>query len=145
MKAVLLAPLIVLPLACGPAIARNVSDGLPAGTYVITASDIAGHGAHTAWQVLKQDAPMLLTQEDENGRPSKLIRRGRTSLLFDDPPVIVLDNVRMPDFRNLDTVEAESIDAIYIFDGLEGTTMYGTNSGSGVILIKTKDGRSSSL
>ena len=144
MKA-LLAPLIVLAFACGPAIARNTTEGLPAGTYVITAADIAGHGAHTAWQVLKQDAPMLLTQEDENGRPSRLVRRGRTSLLFDDPPLVVLDNVRMPDFRNLDTVEAESIAAIYIFDGLEGTTMYGTNSGSGVILIKTKDGRSSSL
>lgn len=142
MKA-LLAPFLILSLACGPAVERNANRGLPAGTYVITAADIAGHGAHTAWQVLKQDAPMLLAEEDENGRPSRLIRRGRTSLLFDDPPAIVLDNVRMPDFRNLDTVEAESIAAIYILDGIEGTTLYGTNSGSGVILIKTKDGRAS--
>jgi TonB-dependent Receptor Plug Domain len=136
-------PLLFICGACGPALVRNTTQGLPAGTYVITAADIAGHGAHTAWQVLKQDAPMLLTEEDENGRPSRLIRRGRTSLLFDDPPLVVLDDVRMPDFRNLDAVEAESIAAIYIFDGIEGTTRYGTNSGSGVILIKTKDGRPS--
>jgi len=142
MKA-LLAPLLILPLACGPAVERNANRGLPAGTYVITASDIAARGAHTAWQVLKQDAPMLLTEEDRNGRPAKLTRRGRTSFLFDDPPMILLDDVRMPDFRNLDMIEAESISAIYIFDGIEGTTLYGTNSGSGVILIKTKDGRSS--
>jgi outer membrane cobalamin receptor len=142
MKSIFL-PLLLIYGACGPAVARNTNTGLPAGTFVITASDIASHGARTAWQVLKQDAPMLLAQEDENGRPSRLVRRGRTSLLFDDPPLVVLDDVRMPDFRNLDTVEAESIAAIYIYDGIEGTTMYGTNSGSGVILIKTKDGRRS--
>jgi outer membrane cobalamin receptor len=139
-----LSPLLLLPLvACGPAIAPNAREGLPPGTYVITASDIAGHGAHTAWQVLKQDAPMLLTEEDGNGRPTKLVRRGRTSLMFDDPPLVLLDDVRMPDFRNLDTIEAESIATIYILDGIEGTTFYGTNSGSGVILIRTKDGRRS--
>jgi hypothetical protein len=53
----------------------------------------------------------------------------------------MIDDVRMPDFRNLDTVDATSINAIYILDGIEGTTYYGTNSVSGVILIKTKNGR----
>ena len=140
-----LAPLLLICGACGPAVVRNTADGLPAGTFLITAEQIERSGARTAWQVLKHSAPMLQTTDDENGRPATLRRRGRTSLLFEDPPMVLLDDVHMPDFRNLDTVEAESIAAIYIFDGIEGTTKYGTNSGSGVILIRTKDGRSASL
>jgi hypothetical protein len=50
--------------------------------------------------------------------------------------------VRIPDFRSLDDIDAQSILTIYIYDGIEGTTYYGTNSGSGVIVIKTKSGQS---
>ena len=39
-------------------------------------------------------------------------------------------------------VEQPGAFAILIYDGIEGTTYYGTNSVSGVILIKTKDGQS---
>jgi len=46
------------------------------------------------------------------------------------------------DFRALDDIDAQSILTIYIYDGIEGTTYYGTNSGSGVIVIKTKAGQS---
>ena len=48
----------------------------------------------------------------------------------------------MPDFHALDTIEAQSILTILIYDGVEGTTYYGTDAVSGVIVIKTKDGRS---
>jgi hypothetical protein len=114
---------------------------LPAGTFLITAEQIAKSGAHTAWQAVRERAPMLQAEEDENGRPAKLTRRGRTSLLLEDPPMVLLDDVRVPDFRNLQFIEAESIRAIYVLDGIEGTTYYGTNAGSGVILIRTKDGQ----
>lgn len=129
-------------LGCGPALrTQEAPPGLPPGSFVITATQIQGTGARTAWQVLRQSAPMLQAVEDENGRPAKLTRRGRSSFLLDDPPMIVLDEVRVLDFRTLDAIEAESIHAIFILDGIEGTTYYGTNSVSGVILIKTKDGR----
>jgi outer membrane cobalamin receptor len=112
------------------------------GAFLITAEQIEKSGAHTAWQVLKQDAPMLQTTEDRSGRPTKLGRRGRTSFLLDESPTILLDGVRIPDFRSLDDIDAQSILTIYIYDGIEGTTYYGTNSGSGVIVIKTKSGQS---
>lgn len=134
------APLVALLLGCGPAVHKETPTGLPPGTFLITAEQIEKSGARTAWQVLKQSAPMLQTSDDRNGRPSKLGRRGRTSFVLDESPTITVDGVRIPDFRSLDDIDAQSILTIYIYDGIEGTTYYGTNSGSGVIVIKTKDG-----
>jgi len=141
MKA-LTASVVVLLLGCGPAAQRATHSDLPPGTFTITAEQIEKSGARTAWQALKQHAPMLQTKEDRNGRPSSLGRRGRASFYLDDSPAILVDGVRMPDFRSLDDIDAQTIFAIYIYDGIEGTTYYGTNSVSGVILIKTKDGQS---
>jgi len=141
MKALRSSLLLVLS-ACGPAIGATATADSPPGPFLITAEQIERSGARTAWQVLKQQAPMLSTQDDRNGRPAKLGRRGRASLMLDDSPAILLDGVRIPDFRALDDIEAQSIFAIYIYDGIEGTTQYGTNSVSGVIFIKTKDGQS---
>ena len=139
MKALLLSLAVALP-ACGPAVQHGATAANVPGTFLITAEQIAKSGAQNAWQVLQRSAPMLQTQNDKDGRPAKLTRRGRSSLLLDDAPVVLIDGVRLPDFRNLETVAAETIREISILDGLEGTTLYGTNSGSGVILIKTKDG-----
>jgi outer membrane cobalamin receptor len=141
MKAMLLSLTVALA-GCGPAAHRDVDTAAAPGTFLITAEQIEKSGARTAWQVLKQSAPMLQTSEDRNGRPSKLGRRGRTSFLLDDAPTILLDGVRLPDFRTLDDIDAPSIMTIYIYDGIEGTTYYGTNAGSGVIVIKTKSGQS---
>jgi outer membrane cobalamin receptor len=103
------------------------------GTFLITAEEIEKSGARAAWQVLKQRAPMLSMQEDRNGRLQSTGRRGRSSF--------VLDGVRVADFDALDTIEAQSISTILIYDGVEGTTYYGTDAVSG--LIQTKEGRES--
>ena len=111
------------------------------GTFLITAEQIEKSGAHTAWQVLKQQAPMLTMREDRNGRPVSIGRHGRASFLLDEAPIVLLDGVRVPDFHSLDAIDAQSIFTILIYDGVEGTTYYGTDAVSGVILIRTKDGR----
>jgi TonB-dependent Receptor Plug Domain len=141
MKA-LTASLVVVSLGCGSTVQNTETLPTPPGAFLITAEQIRKSGAHTAWQVLKQSAPMLQTSEDPNGRPAKLGRRGRASFLLNEAPTVLLDGVRIPDFRALDDIDAPSISTIYIYDGIEGTTYYGTNSGSGVILIKTKAGAS---
>lgn len=138
MKALLLSLTVAL-VACRAA-RQQVDTGAAPGTFVITAEQIEKSGANTAWQVLKQKAPMFSTQEDRNGQPASLRRRGRSSLYLDDSPMVFLDGVRVPDFRALDSIEAQSIAAIFIYDGVEGTTHFGTNAGTGVIYIKTKDG-----
>ena len=142
MKA-LSASLVLVWLGCGPAVNQSASTLAAPGTYLITAEQIEKSGAHTAWQVLRQQAPMLTLREDRNGRPASMSRRGRSSFMLDEAPMIMLDGVRVPDFHALESIEAASILTILIYDGVEGTTYYGTDAVSGVIVIRTKDGRQS--
>ena len=141
MKA-LTASFVVVLFACGPAVQHGTRSDVPPGTFMITAEQIEKSGAHTAWQVLRQDAPMLTIREDRNGRPLSLGRRGRSSFMLDEAPMILLDGVRIPDFHALESIDAQSIFTILIYDGVEGTTYYGTDAVSGVIVIRTKDGQS---
>jgi outer membrane cobalamin receptor len=142
MKALLLS--LTLALAgCGPATNQNANTVTAPGTFLITADQIEKSGANTAWQVLRQRAPMLTMREDRNGRPQSMGRRGRSSFLLDEAPMVLLDGVRVPDFHALDAIDARSILTILIYDGVEGTTYYGTDAVSGVIVIKTKDGSES--
>jgi outer membrane cobalamin receptor len=142
MKALLLS-LALAVAGCGPAANQNADTVAAPGTFLITAEQIEKSGANTAWQVLKQRAPMLTMREDRNGRPQSMGRRGRSSFMLDEAPMVLLDGVRVPDFHALDAIDARSILTILIYDGVEGTTYYGTNAVSGVIVIKTKDGSQS--
>src|SRR5207247_8578314 len=111
-----------------------------AGSQVITAEQIARSGANTAWDVLKREAPTLTLRDTRSGRPASAGRRGRSSIVLQDAPLVVLDGVRLTDFRALDGIPAITILTISIYTGIEGTTYYGTNAVSGVIVIQTKDG-----
>ena len=111
-----------------------------AGVQVITAEQIARSGASTAWEVLKREAPTLTLRDTRGGRPTSAGRRGRSSIVLQDAPLVVLDGVRLTDFRALDGFPAVTILMISIYTGIEGTTYYGTNAVSGVIVIQTKDG-----
>jgi outer membrane cobalamin receptor len=113
--------LLVATLGCGHA-AKQPSAFHPApGTFLITAEQIEKSGAQNAWPVLQQSAPMLQAQNDKDGRPARLTRRGRSSFLLDDAPAVLVDGVRMPDFRNLDALAAQSIREIAILNGVEAT------------------------
>jgi outer membrane cobalamin receptor len=141
MKA-LLTSLTVALVGCGTAAHRHADTVAAPGTFLITAEQIEKSGAHTVWQVLKQHAPMLTMREDRNGRPQSMSRRGRSSFLLDEAPMILLDGVRVADFHALESIDAQSIFTIVIYDGVEGTTYYGTDAASGAIVIKTKEGQS---
>ena len=140
MKA-LLSLVVLALLGCGRA-QESVNTLARPGTFLITAEQIEKSGAHTAWQVLKRNAPMLTLHEDRNGRPASMGRRGRSSLVLDEAPMVMLDGVRVPDFHTLESIDAQSIASITIYDGVEGTTYYGTGAGSGVIVIASKHGQS---
>ena len=139
------ASLLLAVLGCGHATTHTAAANPPApGTFLITEEQIEKSGAHTAWQVLKQDAPMLTLREDASGRPASMGRRGRSSFLLDEAPMIMLDGVRVADFHALQTMDAQSIFSILIYDGVEGTTYYGTGAVSGVIVITSKAGQTPS-
>jgi outer membrane cobalamin receptor len=115
----------------------------PSGPTVITSEQIERSGAHSAWDVLKREAPMLTLRDDRNGRPSRMGRRGSSSIVLDDPPVVVVDGVRLGNFRDLDRIPASTILSITVYTGIDGTTYYGTNAVSGVVVIETKHGADS--
>jgi outer membrane cobalamin receptor len=141
MKA-LTASLVVVSFGCGQAVKNTDAVSHPAGTFLITAEQIEKSGAHSAWQVLRERAPMLTLREDRNGRPASMGRRGQSSFVLDEAPMIMLDGARVPDFHALESIDAQSIFTILIYDGVEGTTYYGTDAVSGVVVIRTKDGQS---
>lgn len=106
----------------------------------ITQERIARSGASNAWEALKRTAPQLTYRENRQGQPSVLERRGRSSLLLNDAPLLFIDGVQMPDFKNLQSIPASQVASIEILDGNDGTTYYGTGAEGGVILIRTKYG-----
>src|SRR5947207_14222445 len=84
------------------------------GVQVITAEQIARSGASTAWDVLKREAPTLTLRDTRGGRPGSAGRRGRSSIVLQDAPLVVLDGVRLTDFRALDGIPAATILTISI-------------------------------
>lgn len=107
---------------------------------LITEEMIARSGGQTAWDVLKREAPQLTYGERRNGQPSKLERRGTASFVLNDAPLIFVDGAQWVDFQGLQTIPASTVHSIEILNGLDGTTHYGSNAVSGVIVITTKDG-----
>lgn len=135
-----LAVALLPPIACTHNSANRSRTGQNAGGWLITAEQIERSGSHTAWEVLKHEAPMLTLEEDRDGQPRRLRWRGRSSVYLDDAPIVVLDGVRIADWKVLVQIPAGQIELINIMTGIEGTTYYGTNAVSGVIEIRTKRG-----
>lgn len=124
---------------CSVIQAGQQSTRAPAGR-VITAAQIERSGATDAWDVLKRSSTSLSLSERGNGEPSRIARRGQSSIILRDVPRVIVDGTEMSDFRHLRQIPANSIATMRILTGIQGTTYYGTNSGSGVIVIHTKHG-----
>jgi len=118
------------PVAPG---AENTADRI-----VITQEQIERSGALTAWDVLKKEAPQLTYRENAHGQPSRLERRGQSSIVLSDAPMVYLDGSRLTDFRSLQQIMASTLRRIEILNAIEGTTFYGTDAEGGVILLFTK-------
>lgn len=114
----------------------------PAGSLLITEERIARSGGHTAWEVLRLTVPIIQTSENRSNQPRTLTRRGRSSIILNEALVVVLDGVRQSDFRILQEIPAHTIHTILVLDGIEATMRYGTDAGSGAIVIRTKQGSS---
>ncbi|SRR6266480_137840 len=131
-------PLLILLLsaACHPHALPAARSG---GEHLkFSQEQIERSGALTAWDALKRLAPQFSFRENRNGQPSGLSRRGRSSILLSDAPLVFMDGAELADFRSLNQVPASTLASIEILDGIEGTSYYGSNAVSGVILFKTK-------
>ena len=96
-------------------------------------------GALTAWDALKRLAPQFTFRENRNGQPSRLERRGQSSILLNDAPLVFMDGAELSDFHSLNQIPASTLFSIEILNSIEGTSYYGSNAVSGVILFKTKN------
>lgn len=119
----------------GYAVAPNSGDEV-----VITQANIEGQGTRTVWEVVKRWIPNLSYQEDRNGRPVRIWRHGRGSIVLNENPLLFVDGVRVSDIGALDDIPAAQVDTIWVLTGLAATTTYGTNAASGVVLVRTRRG-----
>lgn len=104
------------------------------GTRVVTEQQIQRSGATTAWQALQYTVPFY--RFEDTGQVS---HRGQSSILLTDQPRILLDGVDLTEFGVLMQIPASDLYSIKVLEGTDATTYYGTNAGSGVILIATKN------
>jgi len=109
---------------------------------LITEGMIAKSGGQTAWEVLRREMPQMSYGENRNGQATGMERRGRSSILLKDPPMLFIDGVRIQEMATLQQLPASSVLSIEVLTGSEGTTYYGTDAVGGVILVRTKRGGS---
>jgi len=135
--------LIVTPLlgSCklhpAPVVPANGSERI-----MITEAMIARSGGQTAWEVLRREVPQIEYAENRNGQATGMERRGRSSILLHDAPMLFIDGVRIQEIATLQQLPASTILSIEVLTGSEGTTYYGTDAVGGVILVRTKKGNS---
>jgi len=135
MRASLLVVLAVV--ACHPAKITPQGD---ADRIVITEEMIAKSGGQNAWEVLRREAPQITFSENRNGQATAMTRRGRSSFVLNDSPMVIIDGARNQDIKALQSLPASVLMRIEVLTGQEGTTYYGTDAVGGVIIIKTKTG-----
>jgi outer membrane cobalamin receptor len=130
--------LLLVGVGCAHRTPKEHAQLSPDGQDMITEQEIVESGARTAWEALRRAAPYLNMSERGNGTPAMMRRHGKSSIILNDAPIIMVDGVRLSDFRNLDQIPANTIDHIVVMRGIDATTYYGTNAGGGVVLIVTK-------
>lgn len=134
---------LILLLGCASGGGGNVghSDRLQnaEGQY-ISEEQIAQSGARTAWEALRLTVHNITFNETGRGQPTRITRRGRSSMVLDDGPRILVDGVALTDYTVLARMPASDLQSIEVLSPMDATTLYGTNYVGGVIRIHTRTG-----
>ena len=136
-RAVLPVTLAALIAGCGIK-PRPATPNVDAGT-IITDEQIAESGARTMWEALQRTVKYTRFQESGTGTPERIRRRGSSTIMLSDDMPIFVDHVRVTEIKVLAAMPARDIERIQVLNGVYATTYYGTNSGDGVILIRTRE------
>ncbi len=129
----------LLGIGCAHGVRHQHAATKPIGIF-ITEEEIQRSGAATAWDVLKREASVMTFGHNRHGQPARLGRRGQASIVLEDSPLVIIDGVRMADFRVLADLPASTLRDIWVLNGIDGTTYYGTDAVAGVVLVRTKRG-----
>jgi hypothetical protein len=106
----------------------------------VTEEQIVASGAHTAWEALRLTVHHVMFYENSRGVPTRITRRGHSSLLLNDEPRIMLDAVPLREYTVLAQIPASDLESIEVLSAMDATTYYGTNYPNGLIRIRTKSG-----
>lgn len=128
--------LVVLLPACSLH-RTDQSAGDQFGGQLITYETIRDSGLSTGWEVLRRYANHLSFSEHERG-PVRVTRRGRQSIYLVEKPLLILDGVKISDYRVLVNLPARDIESMRILSSMEGGVRYGLQAASGVIIVHTR-------
>ena len=131
--------LVLMTSGCALRPATGTADGSssPRGR-IVDAEEIERSSVDSAWDALQLLGAFLRLEEDKDQQPARMTSRGRSSILLDSQPRVILDGVRLVEYKVLHDMSAHLIQRIEFLTGPEATTRYGTNAGHGVILITTR-------
>jgi len=113
-------------------------DARPPGT-VLTADDIRRSPGQSLEQLLLARVPGLTIERTADGR-SKLILRGKNTVMGDDEPLFVVNGIPLGPAAggNLSAINIHDIETVQVLRDAAATSEYGVRGSNGVILIRTK-------
>jgi TonB-dependent receptor-like protein len=110
----------------------------PPGEQLILPDEIAASGATDAWEVVRRLSHM--TTETAAGEPTRMYRRGRSSIMIREQPIVVIDGVASRDLQVLAQLRATDITSMRILTGPGATILFGADGGAGAVIVRTRDG-----
>jgi hypothetical protein len=109
------------------------------GVQLILPDEIARSGAETAWDVVRRLSHMT-TATGASGEPGRMYRRGRSSIVLRETPVVVVDGAQANDIAILATIRADQIAWMRVLTGAVSSTQFGAQGGAGAVIIATLRG-----
>lgn len=135
----ILALLLTVPAAACSTLTPGSGLAPPEGR-LITMEEIERSGADNAWEILERTGAHMFLDETPDGRSLQIVNRGRSSILLDDSPLVVVDGARTMDLSALWNVPARAIQSIRILSGVSATKYFGAGGGGGAIVLRTRTG-----
>ncbi|MCU0379148.1 MAG: TonB-dependent receptor [Bacteroidales bacterium] len=114
------------------------------GSVVRISSEVLENTGFTSTGQILQGQVSGMEVLGGNGRPGDQVRiriRGESSLQGDASPLIVIDEVPMPDSYDLNLLNPNDIQSIDVLKGASAAAIYGSKGSSGVLLITTRQGK----
>ncbi|HZD06041.1 MAG TPA: Plug domain-containing protein [Longimicrobiales bacterium] len=121
-----------------PSTAEDGSRRSGAVSQVISGEELMASSARNAWEAIRDRVKFVYFREDARGNPQMATRRGNTSLLGPQDVRIILDGATVVDLKDLLMIPVQNIREIRVLSAVDATTYFGTNSGSGAVLIVTR-------
>lgn len=109
------------------------------GVQLILPDEITRSGAETAWEVVRRLSHMT-TLTTTSGAPSQMYRRGRSSIVIRETPVVVIDGAQATDIAILATIRADQIAWMRVLTGAASSTQFGAQGGAGAVIVATLRG-----